>query len=361
MLKVYARLIGDCSMKTKFALAFYYLAIGLLTACAIVVVVKLIFWPPCTQTGNTCVIDPWSVAGLAATILGVAGTILAVLGAVAVAAWWTSLNDRVIDQVNKQVDKLVPAQVLTLVTKLVPTQVTNLYNTQKAEVDHLLAEQRNELNKLQKQTKRIDGRLQEESKEINGLKQLSQDVEDITIDGLMAIGAPSLEAWAQKAIQKKLIPRLPLRMTTGYLDALKYGIPEAEQNWKKQIEQFIQQLEAYQQLLSRDKEKDVTISTLSEEIKQLLLLIPSLNLIVSQEPKIIGYWNQALYWLDQTKQEEDSLTYEPIENQLEAYRLFMENFKREYEQLQTVQTQINEKPLSQLFLDVLKFRQQGPA
>ncbi len=105
-------------MKTKLALAFYYLAIGFLTACACVIVLKLIFWPPCTQTGNTCVVDPWSVAGLAGTILAAAATVLAVLGAVAVAAWWTSLNERVNDQVRK------------------------LYSAQKAEVDaqidHLL-------------------------------------------------------------------------------------------------------------------------------------------------------------------------------------------------------------------------------
>ena len=54
-------------MKTKFALAFYYISIGFLTACAVVIVIKLIFWPPCTQTGNTCVIDSWSAAGLVET------------------------------------------------------------------------------------------------------------------------------------------------------------------------------------------------------------------------------------------------------------------------------------------------------
>src|SRR6266568_4242533 len=80
-------------MKTKFALAFYYISIGFLTACAVVIVIKLIFWPPCTQTGNTCVIDAWSAAGLEGSILGVSATMLAILGAVAVAGWWTSLND----------------------------------------------------------------------------------------------------------------------------------------------------------------------------------------------------------------------------------------------------------------------------
>ncbi len=97
-------------MQTKIALAFYYLSISLLVACSLVIVIKLIFWPPCTQMGNTCVIDPWSVAGLAATILGVAATILAVLGAVAVAAWWTSLNERVNNQVIVLVTKFYDEQ-----------------------------------------------------------------------------------------------------------------------------------------------------------------------------------------------------------------------------------------------------------
>ncbi len=86
--------------KTIFVLVVYCLAIALLTACAITIVVKLIFWPPCTDTGKNCVIDPWSVVGLTAAILGVAATVLAILGAVAVAAWWGYLDDRVTRRVN---------------------------------------------------------------------------------------------------------------------------------------------------------------------------------------------------------------------------------------------------------------------
>lgn len=88
-------------MKTKFAMAFYYLAIGSLVITAGGIVWKLIIFPPCTPTGNTCTVDPGTVAGLAGTVLAVAATVLAILGAVAVAAWWTSLNDRVVEQVNK--------------------------------------------------------------------------------------------------------------------------------------------------------------------------------------------------------------------------------------------------------------------
>src|SRR6266581_528090 len=126
-------------MKTKFALAFYYLAIGLLTTCAIVIVVKLIFWPPCTKMGNTCMIDPWSVAGLAATILGVAGTILAVFGAVAVAAWWTMLNKRVSDQVTILYGRQ---------KREVNTQVDTLLAEQKQKIDVQLTQLSEELEQL---------------------------------------------------------------------------------------------------------------------------------------------------------------------------------------------------------------------
>ena len=88
-------------MKTRIALAAYYLAIACLVVFAGIMAMKLIFWPPCTQMGHDCVVDGWSVAGLAGTVLAVAATILAILGAVAVAVWWTSLNDRVTEQVTK--------------------------------------------------------------------------------------------------------------------------------------------------------------------------------------------------------------------------------------------------------------------
>src|SRR6266566_4409487 len=88
-------------MKTIFAIVCYCIAIGFLVACVAVIVVKLIFWPPCTKIGTTCAIDPWSTAGLAGTVLAVAATVLAILGAVSVAAWWTSLNNTVTERVKK--------------------------------------------------------------------------------------------------------------------------------------------------------------------------------------------------------------------------------------------------------------------
>jgi hypothetical protein len=78
----------------------YSIAIVLLVVCAIIIVGKLLFIPPCIPTGSknpacTYIVDGWSLAGLAATVMGVAATVLAVLGAIAVAAWWADLEKRV--------------------------------------------------------------------------------------------------------------------------------------------------------------------------------------------------------------------------------------------------------------------------
>ncbi len=116
-------------MKTFFAIAIYIIAIVCIVVFAGVIVTTLMFWPPCTQLGHACVVDGWSIAGLAATVLAVAATVLAVLGAVAVAAWWTSLNDRVNDQitklyeaqkaeVNAQVDRLLQDQQRKVIDQL---------------------------------------------------------------------------------------------------------------------------------------------------------------------------------------------------------------------------------------------------
>jgi tetratricopeptide (TPR) repeat protein len=98
-------------MKTRIALGIYYIGIVLLVACSILIVFKLLYFPPCVPTKTidcSNVIDGWSVAGLAATVLGVAATVLAFLGALAVAAWWTDLENRV----GKKVDELFQKQLV---------------------------------------------------------------------------------------------------------------------------------------------------------------------------------------------------------------------------------------------------------
>lgn len=92
----------NSQMKARIALAGYWLSLGLLVACAVVIVLKLIFWPICTSTGqNGCVVgDSWTIAGVVASVLGVAATVLAILGALAVAVWWSGLEERVSRQIS---------------------------------------------------------------------------------------------------------------------------------------------------------------------------------------------------------------------------------------------------------------------
>src|SRR5260221_35270 len=87
----------------------YYLALAVLATLVFVIVIKLMFLPPCVPVPpkNECGVDGWSIAGLAATILGVGAAILTLLGAFAVAYWWANLNEKVDQRVNEQVKKWI--------------------------------------------------------------------------------------------------------------------------------------------------------------------------------------------------------------------------------------------------------------
>src|SRR5260370_35392933 len=97
--------------KTAVATAVYYLAILALVTLLGVIIVKLVIWPPCSITSrNACVVDGWSVAGLAGAVLGVGATVLAILGAVSVAYWWANLNERVDQRVGERGDQALKEQ-----------------------------------------------------------------------------------------------------------------------------------------------------------------------------------------------------------------------------------------------------------
>lgn len=85
-------------MVTRTARATYYIAICVFLICLVILVVKMTFWPVCTG-GPPC--DGWTIAGLVAAILGVSTAFLGILGAIALAAWWTSLDKRVEDHVTQ--------------------------------------------------------------------------------------------------------------------------------------------------------------------------------------------------------------------------------------------------------------------
>ena len=81
--------------RSNMVFALFLLSIFMVIVFAGLIVFKIMFWPPCTTIGKDCVVDGWTMAGFAGTVLAVAATVLALLGAFAVAAWWTGLEERV--------------------------------------------------------------------------------------------------------------------------------------------------------------------------------------------------------------------------------------------------------------------------
>ena len=183
---------GKRSMKKNLALIVYIFAIVLLSACAATIIGKLIFWPPCTQTGNICVVDGWSIAGLAASILGVSATVLSILGAVGVAGWWLWLNDRVQALIKK------------------------LYEEQKIEVN------KNVDDLLKEQQQKIEDKAKQSQTRIEALfDETLDDFEDSIAKSFAAMGPLLAEPVAQRALGTKRFPTLPFYMTEMYLDLIK--------------------------------------------------------------------------------------------------------------------------------------------
>ena len=116
-------------MKSRIPFIAFCVAISIVTIFSAIIAYRLLFLPPCTPTKNfSCpVVDSWSIAGLAATVMGVAAAILALLGSFAVAAWWVNLDERV----NKQVNDIFTKQLAPGVNQ----QVNALLHDQSVKVD----------------------------------------------------------------------------------------------------------------------------------------------------------------------------------------------------------------------------------
>lgn len=303
-------------MKVKFALAFYYIAIGFLVAVAATIVIKLIFWPSCTQSGNLCVIEPWSVAGLAGTVLGVAATMLAILGAVAVAAWWTNLNNQVTNQVTK------------------------LYETQQKEVnehvDRLLEDQK---KKVDEQFVASQARI---GSEIETLKQSTRDIETNLVDSLLEINGPwNLEKWSQQTYQKRrLPPSVPLKMALGYLRDFERTKKEASKrvNYEAKMIGLIEsQYEEY-------KLQPTHIEAIAELIRARDNLI-SLSRENRAPAEVLPYnltsWEHCIYWLDiatmqlPTEQpvEVDGLTLQSLRGKVAQYQQHIDELRQSHKNL----------------------------
>ncbi len=239
-------------MRTRYALAFYYLVIGLLAACAVIIIIKLLLFPPCTPTGphgSLCAVDGWSIAGLAATVLGVAAAILTILGAFSVAYWWAELDKRVNSQVrvlfeeekktlNKNVDELLDAQKATIkkeMENLLKDQKTTISNeleqaieAQKIIFDEALQKELTILNKkvddlLEVQRKKIEAQEQQLShldKDLDQMQALADTIIDLTLS-VAAINPPwQRESWARDISARFKTAEIPKHMALNYLNTV---------------------------------------------------------------------------------------------------------------------------------------------
>lgn len=264
-------------MKKPLALIVYVFAIGLLSVCAAVIIVKLIFWPPCTQTGSICVVDGWSIAGLAASILGVSATVLSILGAVGVAGWWLWLNDRV--------------QAL----------IKDLYEKQKLEVkqnvDDLLREQQQKvedrIGNIQTTLVPLEDKVEQIQTRIEVFNRTLDDFEDSIAQGFAAMGPLVAGPVAQKALDTQKFPTLPFYMTRSYLDLLK------QENKQATLEREIARYQALvdQIQLPTDADADLPDNARSELETQKILISSYLNAFnKSSLSVVLANCREALYW-----------------------------------------------------------------
>src|SRR6266851_261167 len=146
--------------KTALATAVYYLAIVVLLVLLGMVVLRFVFSPPCSIIAkNECVIDGWSVAGLAGTVLAVAATLLAVLGAIAVAYWWLNLNEKVDQRVNEQVKAAID-QALTEQEEKIGEQTTRLLKEQEKKFEETSTSIRKDVDALKGLASDIEHKVQ---------------------------------------------------------------------------------------------------------------------------------------------------------------------------------------------------------
>lgn len=248
-------------MKTTLAIILYGIVLGTFAVCAVIIVIRLLTFPPCTQTSianSVCAVDSWSIAGLASTILGTAATVLALLGGFAVAAWWADLNKRV--------------------TK----RVTKLYGKQKVEIDNLVKNQQQQLQI------NIDS----SQNEINKINQLMDDIEEILVDSFVAMGPLFSEAAARKAVGMNRLLRFPYSMTKTYLDLLEIEIPREREGIKKEIAQFT----ANKQYVHLSTNTQTTLEGQRRNFLEQSRKITDQPLSLSSATQ--EYWTNASYWLN---------------------------------------------------------------
>jgi hypothetical protein len=142
------------------------------------------------------------VVGQASSVLGVAATVLAILGAVAVAAWWASLDDKVKRTVN------------------------DLYKKQEERIDGIVKEV------LKQQEQKINDQIVDFRGELqiieNNATKIQMDLEETLAESFAATGPFLSEPVLHRAMSQGKLPAFPYFMVKSYIAQFETQIPKAE-------------------------------------------------------------------------------------------------------------------------------------
>lgn len=262
----------------------YYLALATLAILVIVIVIKLMFLPPCVPVSpkNDCAVDSWSIAGLAATILGVGAAILTLLGAFAVAYWWANLNQKVDQRVDEQVKKAID-QALQVQGEKISEQTALLLGEQEKKLRGIFSDTQKDMDALRNQASTIENRV------LWSIKQL--------IIAMTQLDPWMIEPWASQYQATDPSSEVAVRMVLSYLRIVDGFFPTDPYD--------ISAIGEYQEGLRHRSAP-------------------------AQDP--VAYWNNALIWQRQIEPQLQPTHAETARRQIEKRRPLIETWMKQQEQ-----------------------------
>lgn len=258
---------------TKFAQWFYWISIVALGVTALGVIWRFIIIPPDLKGLD--------VAGFAGSVLGVAATLLAILGAVAVAAWWANLDQRVTEQVGKRYDQQ-------------KAEIDRLLNTQQSNIETRIQSSQALLLPLEKSIKQSQAK-------IATIDKTFYDFEESITESFAALGPLQAEPIAQKAMAANKYPTFPFYMTVSYLNLFKQE--DKLQHLEREITSYRDSIEHVQSYVNSNPDLTYSVprSTMENHKNTLLSYLEAFNspnlLIVS----ILVEWHRTVYWWEAAK------------------------------------------------------------
>jgi len=191
-------------LKAWFATLVYTIVLVFIAACAGAIVFKLLFFPPCTPTGpggSLCVVDGWSIAGLAGTVLAVAATVVAFIGAAAIAYWWIKIDQRVNEQVKNLFEKR-KADIIDEMEKLTQPIREEMVRTKSL--------QEHDIRALEVRVRNLRG-------QIDQVSELADSIIELAIS-VAAVNPPwKLERWAKDITKRFNTAEVAAQMVLSYL------------------------------------------------------------------------------------------------------------------------------------------------